>query len=479
MQARSKAVGFAVAARSFSSARETPPAVYARQHARRFVRELAELIRFPSVSSLAQHAADVRNCADWLVRHLREIGLEGVRRWDSGGHPMVCGHWLHAAGRPTLLIYGHYDVQPADPVGEWSSPPFEPAIRGDHLFGRGSADDKGQFFVHVKAIESWLGTRGRLPVNVKCLFEGDEEIGSTSLPAFLATHPTHVSADAAVVSDMRMRGPNVPSITESLRGALRLELDVRGARADLHSGNFGGAVANPLQVLSEIVARLHDRHGRIAIPGFYDRVRELSDDERAEMAAHGPSDREILGEAGAPSLFGEPGYSAYERTTIRPALTITSVRAGHQGEGAKAVIPARASALLDFRLAADQEPIQIDRLCRRLLARIAPATVTVRLRTLFHASPVATPRDEPAVRAAAAAYRAGFGRAAIFLRIGGTVPVVSILHERLRIPTVMMGFALPDSNLHAPDENLHLPTFFRGIRTSIQFLHEMAVRGSP
>ena len=465
-------------ARSLSSAREAGPEEYARYHAPRFVRELAELIRFPSVSSLPQHASDLRECAAWLVHHLRAIGLEGVRCWDTGGHPVVCGHWLHAAGRPTVLIYGHYDVQPADPAAEWSSPPFTPRVRDERLFGRGSADDKGQMFVHVKAIESWLRTRGSIPVNVKCLFEGEEEIGSSSLPAFLGAHRAEIEADAAVVSDMRIRGPDRPSITESLRGALRIELEVRGARTDLHSGNFGGAVANPLQILCEIVAKFHDGTGRIAIPGFYDRVRDLTADQRAEMAAAGPTDREILAEAGATSTFGESGYSAYERTTIRPALTITAVRGGHQGAGEKAVIPARASAMLDFRLAADQDPDEIDRLCRRFVARIAPSMVNVTLRTLFRAWPVSSPRDEPAMRAAAAAYRAGFDRAPMVLRIGGTIPVVHMLKTTLRIPTVMMGFALPDSNLHAPDENMHLPTFFRGIRTSIGFLREMAARGA-
>ena len=465
-------------ARSLSLAHEAEPDDYARRHAPRFVRELAEFIRIPSVSSLSEHESDMRECAAWLVRHLRAIGLEGVRCWDTGGHPVVCGHWLHAAGRPTVLIYGHYDVQPADPAAEWSSPPFAPAVRDERLFGRGSADDKGQMFVHLKAIESWLRTRRSMPVNVKCLFEGEEEIGSSNLQSFLDEHRAEVDADAAVVSDMRIRGPDRPSITESLRGALRIELEVRGARTDLHSGNFGGAVANPLQILCEIVAKLHDGRGRVVIPGFYDRVRDLTADQRAEMAAIGPSDREILADAGTASTFGEPGYSAYERTTIRPALTITAVRGGHQGEGEKAVIPARASAMLDFRLAADKDPGEIDRLCRRFVARIAPSMVKVTLRTLFRAWPVSSPRGEPAMRAAAAAYRTGFDRVPIVLRIGGTIPVVHMLKETLGVPTVMMGFALPDSNLHAPDENMHLPTFFRGIQTSISFLREMAARGA-
>lgn len=465
-------------ARSCCSARERTPEEYTRSHAQRFVSELAALVRHPSVSSEPRHAADTRGCAAWLARHLRVIGLEDVRVWQTGGHPIVSGHWRHAPGRPTVLFYGHYDVQPSDPEHEWSTPPFEPTVRGDRLYGRGAADDKGQMFAHLKAIESWLRTCGALPVNVTCLLEGEEEIGSTHLPTFLGTHRELVAADAAVVSDMRIGGPDRPSLTESLRGALRLELTVRGPRADLHSGHFGGAVHNPLQALCRIVVQLQDARGRMAIPGFYDRVRDLSADERREMAAVGPSDRDILAAAGTAWGWGEPGYTAYERTTIRPALTITAVHSGHQGPGVKAVIPARASAILDFRLVVDQDPVEIDWLCRRFVARIVPPSVTVTLRTLFGASPVSTPRASSAVRAAAAAYRTGFGRAPVFLRTGGTIPVVHMLERMLRVPTVMMGFALPDSNQHAPDENLHLPTFFHGIRTSIQFLREMAERGA-
>ena len=465
-------------ARSCCSARKPPPEAYPGPHRQRFVRELQEFIRFPSVSSDPEHAADMRGCAAWLAHHLRAIGLEGVRVWDTAGHPVVCGHWLRAAGRPTVLIYGHYDVQPADPPGEWSTPPFEPTVRGDRLYGRGAADDKGQMFAHLKAIESWLRTRGALPVNVKCLLEGEEEVGSTHLAAFLAEHREAAAADAAVVSDMRIRGPDEPSLTESLRGALSLELTVSGPKTDLHSGNYGGAIENPLQVLCAIVAGLQDRRGRIAIPGFYDRVRDLRVHERAEMAATGPSDRDILADAGTMWSWGEPGYTGYERTTVRPALTVTAIRGGHQGDGVKAIVPARASAMLDVRLAADQDPAEIDRLCRRFVARIVPPSATVSVRTLFSAPPVSTPRASTAVQAARAAYSAAFGRAPTFLRIGGTIPVVHLLERMLRVPTVMMGFALPDSNLHAPDENLHLPTFFRGIRTSLHFLREMAKSGA-
>ncbi len=465
--------------RSSSSAHERTPEAYASANATRFVGELAEFVGHPSVSSDSRHAGDTRRCAAWLARHLRAIGLEAVRVAETGGHPVVCGQWLHAPGRATVLVYGHYDVQPADPAHEWSTPPFAPAIRGDRLYGRGAADDKGQMFTHFKAIESWLRTSGALPVNVKCLLEGEEETGSTHLPAFLAAHPEAGAADAAVVSDMRILGPDRPSLTESLRGALRVELMANGSGRDLHSGNYGGAVHNPLQALCAILAQLHDRRGRVAIPGFYDRVCDLSPRQRSEMAVVGPSDAEILKAAGTAWSWGEPGYTAYERTTIRPALTITAVRGGHQGPGAKAIIPATASAMLDFRLVADQDPAEIERLVRRFVARIVPASVRLAVRTRVSAPPITTARTRIAVRAAAAAYRVGFGRAPVFLRSGGTIPVVHMLERILRVPTVMMGFALPDSNVHAANENLHLPTFFRGIRTSVHFLRAMAERGAP
>jgi acetylornithine deacetylase/succinyl-diaminopimelate desuccinylase-like protein len=455
------------------------PVAYLCGHHDRFVAELAEFVRYPSVSAQPDRARDVRACADWLARHLQSIGLERVRVLPTGGHPVVWAEWRRAAGRPTLLVYGHYDVQPTDPLREWTSPPFEPAIRGDSLYGRGTADDKGQLLVHVKALESHLRTSGSLPVNVICLFEGEEEIGSPHLAAFIRAHRPALVADAAVVSDTGILGPRRPALTESLRGALSVELDVYGQEKDLHSGNFGGAVHNPLQAFCEILASMHDAGGRVAIPGFYDRVRALPSDERRYMADVGPSDREILADAGAADGWGEDGYTLYERTTIRPALTINGVTGGYQGTGAKAVIPARASAKLNFRLVADQDPAEIDGLFRRFLARITPPSMRVTVRTQMRAHPVSIDRAHPAMRAAAIAYSAGFEHAPVFVRSGGTIPVTHLLQRLLGVSTVLMGFALPDSDRHAPNEKLHLPTFVRGIRTSIRFLTELAPIDRP
>jgi acetylornithine deacetylase/succinyl-diaminopimelate desuccinylase-like protein len=417
----------------------------------------------------------VRNCASWLAAHLRKVvGFDRVQLVPTRGHPIVYADWLRAPGHPTVLVYGHYDVQPVDPIGEWQSPPFEPAVRGDDLFGRGASDDKGQMFTHVKAAECLLRGAGSLPVNVKCVFEGEEEIGSTNLPAFVKRHREALAADTAVLSDTRMLGADRPVITESLRGALSVELELRGLEHDLHSGNFGGSVHNPLQALSEIIARLHNRDGRVTIPGFYDRVHQLTREERDYMAEVGPSDAEILGDAGAGRGWGERGYSLYERTTIRPALSVNGISGGYQGPGVKAVIPARASAKLNFRLVPDQEPREIDRLFRAYVARIAPPTVGVAIETHLATRPAVVNRTDPAVGAAVDAYRRGFGNVPVFLRSGGSIPVVTLFQEVLAIPTVLMGFALPDDRLHAPNEKFHLPNFFNGIATSMHFLTGLA-----
>src|SRR5262245_13949393 len=442
----------------------------------RFVRELGAFIRFPSVSAQPQHANDVAQCAEWLANHLRTIGLDHAEVVRTAGPPFVTADWLHAPQAITVLVYGHYDVQPAEPLSQWKSPPFEPVLRAGYLYGRGAADDKGQLFIHVKALESWLQATGSLPVNVYCLFEGEEEIGSHSLRGFLAQRRPW-NADVAVLSDMWMLGPDRPAITASLRGALSVELEVEGQENDLHSGNFGGAVHNPLQALCEIVAKLHDARGMIAIPGFYEDVRELTPEERTYMARVGPSDAQILRDAGAHRGWGEPGFSAYERTTIRPALSVNGVVGGYRGPGAKAVIPARAAAKLNFRLVPDQAPEEIDALFRSFIKRIAPPTVEVSVRTLFCARPFALLRDHLAVRAALEAFRKGFGVQPAFLRIGGTIPVAHLLQESLGIPTVPMGFSLPDDRLHAPNERFLLQNFFRGIDTSIHLLRAFLQAG--
>jgi acetylornithine deacetylase/succinyl-diaminopimelate desuccinylase-like protein len=435
----------------------------------RFRCELAEFIRFPSVSAERRHTKDVERCAHWLAERLRRIGMDHVRIVRTKGHPIVCADWLRAPGRKTLLIYGHYDVQPADPLAAWESPPFSATVRGRFLHGRGASDDKGQLYVHVKALESYLATTGALPINVRCVFEGEEEIGSANLAELLRAGG-HGRADFAVVSDTWMLERDRPALTESLRGALTLELTAKGPAVDLHSGNFGGAVKNPVHALCEIIARLHDEAGALTIPGFYERVRPIVSDERAYMAEIGPSDARILRDARVGHAWGERGFSLYERTTIRPALTVTGIRGGYQGSGAKAIIPASAAAQLDLRLVPDQDPARIEALLRAHLRTLTPPGIRLGVRTLFRAAPVVVTRSHSIVRAAMHAYRRGFGVSPVFLRVGGTIPIVHLLQTELQIPTVLLGFALPEDRLHAPNERFFLPNFARGIETSIHLL---------
>jgi acetylornithine deacetylase/succinyl-diaminopimelate desuccinylase-like protein len=448
------------------------PLTYAQCNHDRFIAELQDFIRFPTVSAQPEHASDLKQCAAWLANHLRRVGLERVQIIPSQGHPLVYADWICSPGRPTLLIYGHYDVQPPEPLHEWRSPPFEPVVRGSDLYGRGASDDKGQMFVHIKALESYLKTLGELPLNVKCLFEGEEEIGSPHLSTFLISNRAALAADSALLSDTSIPTPNCPALTYALRGAISLELEVYGAEQDLHSGVFGGAVHNPIQALCEIITGLHDHNGRVAIPGFYDRVQESSAEERRGLARDGSTDAQMLHSARALAAWGERGYTLYERTTIRPALTVNGITGGYQGSGVKAVIPARAAAKFNFRLVPHQNPREIVRLFRQYIARIAPPTVRTRIRTHLIAQPALVNRHHPAMRAAVVAYQKGFGESPVFLRSGGTIPVVNMFQEILQIPSIMMGFALPDDRMHAPNEKFHLPNFNKGIATSIWFLAE-------
>jgi acetylornithine deacetylase/succinyl-diaminopimelate desuccinylase-like protein len=453
------------------------PHVYARNNRRRFLTELKEFVRIPSVSAQPQHAADVKRCAEWLANHLRQIGLQHARVIKTPRHPIVYADWLRAPSRPTVLIYGHYDVQPVDPLNEWRTPPFEPTVRGQNLYGRGACDDKGQLFAHVKALESYLRTMGRLPVNVKCVFEGEEEVGSPNLKPFVTRHARQLSANAVVMSDTRMLGPGRPAITYGLRGSLSLELEVAGPPHDLHSGNFGGALLNPLQALCRIISQLHDRHGRILIPGFYDRVRCWGDAEREYMARVGPTDAEILRNANVAQGWGERGFTLYERTTVRPALGVTGLGGGYQGKGGKSIVPARAVAKIDIRLVPDQDPAEIDRLFRERICRLTPPAVKTKIRTFFRTRPALVDRTHPAMKAAVAAYRRGFGVPPVFVRSGGSIPIVNEFQETLGVPAVLMGFALPDDRIHAPNEKFHLPNFFNGIKTCLWFLHEIGSQG--
>jgi acetylornithine deacetylase/succinyl-diaminopimelate desuccinylase-like protein len=447
---------------------------FARTQRPRHVQELLRLVRFPSVSAQPRHAPDVIRCGEAFAANLQRIGFENVQLLPTKRHPFVYGDWLHAPGGPTLIVYGHFDVQPAEPLARWRSPPFQPVVRDGNVLGRGVCDDKGQLLTHLNAFEAYMRTARRLPVNVRCVLDGEEEIGSPGLRAHLARDPGVFSAEVAVMSDTRMLGPDRPALTYSLRGSLSVELEVRGPPRDLHSGNFGGGVANPLEALARALASLHRRDGRVAIEGFYDSVRRVSPEERKRMARRGPSDLEILHAAGVTSGWGEPNHSTYERTTIRPALTVNGITGGYAGPGGKAIIPARASAKLNLRLVPDQDPAEIEALLRRHLERVVPAGVSLSVQRHAAARPALIDRAHPAMRAAAHAYRSGFGVAPTFVRSGGTIPLVSALAERLGISTVLMGFALPDDRIHAPNEKFALANLYRGTETCIWFLAELA-----
>lgn len=452
------------------------PKAYLRRHHRRIVAGLKDFIGFASVSAQPVRRGEVHSCAIWLADQLRRIGLSGVRLLETAGHPIVYAESMGAAGCPTVLIYGHYDVQPAEPLEQWRTPPFMAKIIGSDIYGRGASDNKGQMWAHLNAIESVLATKGRLPVNVRCLFEGEEEIGSPNLKPFVERWRRHLAADMVVMSDTRMLAVDQPALTYALRGGISFEIEVRGQRTELHSGSFGGALHNPVQALCELLAGLHDSHGRIAIEGFYNRVRRWSETERAFMAVNGPTNRAILRDAGATIGWGETGYSLYERTTIRPALSITGIRGGYQGQGVKSIIPARASAKLNFRLVPDQDPREIEQLFRRHLEYWCPPTVRLTIRRHLMARPALIDRDHPAMESAAIAYQKGFGTRPAFVRSGGTIPIVSTFQEALGIPVILMGFGLPDDRIHAPNERFHLPNLFRGAATSIAFLNEIGAR---
>jgi len=446
--------------------------VYASEHEDQFLDELLEFLRIPSVSTLPEHAADVQRAAEWLAGQMEAIALQNVRIIPTGGHPVVYGEWLGVPDRPTVLVYGHYDVQPPDPLDEWESPPFEPAVRDGQVFARGASDDKGQVFAHLKAVESYLKTSGRLLVNVKFIIEGEEEVGSANLGRFCEEHRDLLAADIAVVSDTEMLGLDRPSIVYALRGLTYMEVEVQGPSHDLHSGSYGGAIHNPAQVLCEIIARLHDAKGRITIPGFYDDVRPLTKEERAELARLPFEEAAFCKEAGVRKTWGEAGYTVLEQISARPTLDVNGLISGFTGEGAKTVLPAWARAKVSMRLVPHQRSHDIAEKFRRYVESLAPETVRVTIRELAGGEPAYVDRNIPEMQAAVRAYEAGFGHRPVFTREGASIPVVGMFAETLGLNTVLMGFGLPDDRLHAPNEKISLESFHRGIRTAIHFLSE-------
>jgi acetylornithine deacetylase/succinyl-diaminopimelate desuccinylase-like protein len=461
---------------TYATSAINPPLHYSSQPAnrQRWLQELGKLLSFPSISAQPRHRRDIEAAALWLKEHLAQLGLRHtqVLPGPNGGHPSVYADWLLSPGQPTLLFYGHYDVQPIDPLGDWRTPPFQATRVGQNLFARGASDDKGQFLIHLKAIESYFKTTGSLPINIKVWLEGEEEINSPNLSAFLDRESTRLQADAVLVSDTEMLGQGSPSIIYGLRGNLNFELEVGGPRHDLHSGRYGGAVYNPLQALSDLIAGLHDRSGRVTIPGFYDRVREVAPALRQEYRLTGPADEDILTDLDVPQGWGEEGYGLFERMTIRPALTVNGIVGGYVGPGSKSVIPKKAVARLSMRLVPDQDPSEIARLLRRHFTIVKSPSVSTRLNITGGSPPAIIQRGHPAISAATRAVYRTWGVPPIFTRSGGTIPFVPQLQQRLGVPIILLGFGLPDDDIHAPNEKISLPNFFRGIETIIRFLQE-------
>ncbi len=439
----------------------------------RYLSELNELLAIPSVSSQESHKPDMARATQWLSEHMTRIGLEHVAVMETGGHPLVYGDWLHAPGKPTVLVYGHYDVQPEEPVDLWHSPPFTGTVRDGRLYARGASDDKGQVFIHLKAIEALMKQKSALPVNVKMIVEGEEEVGSDHLGSFIEDHKDLLKADLVVISDTGMFEKGVPSLTYALRGLAYMEVEVTGPNADLHSGSYGGSLHNPIQALTEMIASLHDRNGKVTVKGFYDDVQSLSAVERKSFARLPWSDRSYAKRLGLKALYGEKGFTTLERLWARPTLECNGIWGGYTGQGAKTVLPAKAFAKISMRLVPHQSSKKIAKLFAQHLKRIAPKTVTVQVRELHGGEPAITPIDSAGVKAAIAALEKGFGKKPLYQREGGSIPIVVDFKKRLGLDTVLLGFGLPDENAHAPDEFLDLENFYGGIRTVVHFMNEL------
>jgi acetylornithine deacetylase/succinyl-diaminopimelate desuccinylase-like protein len=446
---------------------------YLEAHRGDFEEQLKALIRIPSVSAQPDHDADTRRAAEFVRDDLAAMGL-AAELIPTERHPLVYAEGPTVPGKPTVLIYGHYDVQPPEPLEPWLSPPFEPTVRDGNLYARGATDDKGQMFTHLKAAEAWLKAGGGLPVNVKFLIEGEEEVGGAGLEAYVAANRDRLRCDYAVISDTSQFAPGMPAITYGLKGLAYFEVIVQGPKTDLHSGTFGGTVTNPCNALATILASLKGADGRILIPGFYDPVRPLEDWERAEFAKLPFSEAEFQASVGVPSLEGETGYTTLERKWARPTCDVNGLYGGYQGPGPKTVLPSRAGAKLSFRLVPDQDPKVVAEQFRAHVKAVCPPGVTYEVIEHHGAPAVLVGVDSPGVRAAVRAVESGFGKAPVFIREGGSIPVVGLFKTKLGVDTLLLGWGQNDDNLHGPNEKFSLADFHRGIKTSAHLLAELA-----
>jgi acetylornithine deacetylase/succinyl-diaminopimelate desuccinylase-like protein len=442
---------------------------HAQRHYEQHLEELISFLSIPSISALPQHEEDIQRAAQWLVSELQRLKMENVQVMPTGGHPVVYGEWLKAPGKPTVLVYGHYDVQPADPLDEWLSPPFAPEVRGDYLFARGASDMKGQIFAQLKAMEA-LCAQGDYPVNIKYLLEGEEEIGSPHLADFIDEHRELLACDIVVNCDSCILAPDKPAIIYAIRGLAYYELEVCGPQTDLHSGRYGGSIENPIHVLCRVLADMHAEDGHITLPGFYDKVRDLSPEDRAELGAVSFSDETWLKSCGSPAVCGEKGYTTVERLGARPSLDVNGIWGGFSEEGAKTVLPARASAKLSMRLVADQRSDEVLGQLQAYLMEHMPSTVTWSVKELSHGPGAIMDRNSPYMQCARDALETVFGKEPLFFREGYSVPVVGMMQDKLGVESIMLGFALPDDGIHGPNERQYLPNTVKGIETYIRFM---------
>ena len=444
---------------------------YLSEHQGRFLDNLKAALRIPSVSSQSEHNADVRRCAEHIAAHLKKIGMTRAEVMDTPGHPVVYAEWLGAPGKPTVLLYGHYDVQPVEPLELWKTPPFEPTEKDGKLYARGACDDKGQVYMHLSAIEAHLAVNKKLPINMKLVIEGEEEAGSESLEGFLVGHRKMLDADVIVVSDTGMLSPDQPALTYALRGILYTQIEVTGPTRDLHSGEFGGSVMNPANALAGIIAGLRDADGHITVPGFYDKVRELSATEQTAMNAVPFDEKGFIAETGAPMAFGEKGRSTLERIWSRPTLDVNGMWSGYTGEGSKTVLPSVAAAKVSMRLVPDQDPIALFAAFEKHVRALAPKAVTVKVVNMHAAEPWITSPDSPMLQAAIRALGRAWTKRPALIREGGSIPVMATFAKTHGLPCVLMGFGLHDDQLHAPNEKFSLTSFHGGTR-SCAYLYE-------
>jgi acetylornithine deacetylase/succinyl-diaminopimelate desuccinylase-like protein len=436
--------------------------------------DYADFLRIPSISALPEHTPDMRKAAEFIAERLREMGMEHVDVSETGGHPIVYADWLRAEGAPTALVYAHYDVQPVDPLDLWVKPPFDPRIENGRIYARGASDDKAQLHIHLWAARAWLETRGRLPINLRFVFEGEEESSTENLERWLPANRSRLESDLVVISDSGFFEGNLPAITVGLRGLMYAQIDVEGSRLDLHSGSFGGAVRNPANALAKIIAGLHDERGRVTVPGFYDDVVELTEPEREELRRLAFDDASYVEQIGVPGLFGEEGYSTLERRGARPTFDVNGIWGGFQGEGSKTIIPAHAHAKISCRLVAKQDPERIFQLVSDHVLATAPSGVRVSVDYISGGSPSLTPIDHPATQAAARCIESVFGQTPVYIREGGSVPVTAMLESSLKVPIVLLGFMPPDDQAHAPNESMRLDNYEGGLRTVARYWQELA-----